>query len=321
MVIDTSHIMVFCDINYIYSKTQFSTTLNNRLKNFIYTTYDGEYYIYSKEPIYSITVTTNEYGKVSLQDDAKYFEEGSDVTYTFTPNIGCYLQSVIIDGKVLTSAEVASVRIKGYTFTNISKNHTISAIFALKDYIIEITSNNFGTIFPNGNVQAKYGEDKTFTIEPNKGYQIQEILVDGVSVDFENNQVTIKNINRNISIHVVFMEQVVPKKLNPMIIILAIGSVILLTFLSVLFSKLRSNAKRKKFQDVMQNILLPENNYKYQRYQTLQQNSNLEKALEFVKGKEQSFMSFCIQNRIDYHKNYNDAVFKYYQAYLQSIKQ
>ena len=38
-----------------------------------------------------------------------------------------------------------------------------------------------GTISPSGRVAVEYGEDLQFTIKPNPGYQIKDVVVDGVS--------------------------------------------------------------------------------------------------------------------------------------------
>ena len=51
-----------------------------------------------------------------------------------------------------------------------------------------------------------------------------------------------------------------------------------------------------------------------------QLNPMLQKALDFAKGKDQHFVSFCNRYNIDYRNNYNNAVLRYYQAYLRSIQ-
>ena len=46
----------------------------------------------------------------------------------------------------------------------------------------------------------------------------------------------------------------------------------------------------------------------------------LQKASEFVKGREDHFNAFCNKYNIDRKNNYNNAVLRYYQAYLRSLK-
>jgi len=55
-------------------------------------------------------------------------------------------------------------------------------------------------------------------------------------------------------------------------------------------------------------------------YQGVQTNNILNKAAEFVKGKEQHFISFCKRYNIDYINDYHNAIVRYYQAYLRSLK-
>ena len=49
---------------------------------------------------------------------------GKNVTYTITPNTGYQISDVLVDG-------VSQGNITSYTFTNIQKNHDISASFTL----------------------------------------------------------------------------------------------------------------------------------------------------------------------------------------------
>lgn len=57
--------------------------------------------------------------------------------------------------------------------------------FALVDaqaYTIKATADDNGSISPNGSVTVTEGDDQTFTITPNNGYHIEDVLVDGASV-------------------------------------------------------------------------------------------------------------------------------------------
>lgn len=50
------------------------------------------------------------------------------------------------------------------------------------DLTITATSGSDGSISPQGNVIVNYGENQTFTVSPNAGYHIADVLVDGSSV-------------------------------------------------------------------------------------------------------------------------------------------
>ncbi|MDD3569878.1 MAG: S-layer homology domain-containing protein, partial [Lachnospiraceae bacterium] len=50
------------------------------------------------------------------------------------------------------------------------------------NYTITVKAEKGGTISPDGDVSVSKNNDKTFTITPNKGYEVKDVLVDGVSV-------------------------------------------------------------------------------------------------------------------------------------------
>ena len=72
-------------------------------------------------------------------------------------------------------------KVTSYTFTKVNTAHTIAATFEKKSFDITASCGTGGTISPNGKSTVKYGESKTFTITPSDGYDIADVVVDGVS--------------------------------------------------------------------------------------------------------------------------------------------
>jgi len=130
---------------------------------------------------YTIAAQTTTNGSISPSGNTTV-KHGNNQKYTFTANTGYYLASVLVDGVALTSTEVENTATNGYTFTNVVANHTISATFAINTYTITASANSYGTITPSGNIQANYGDSKTFTFEAYTGYKIDKVYVDGVNV-------------------------------------------------------------------------------------------------------------------------------------------
>ena len=56
----------------------------------------------------------------------------------------------------------------------------------LNAYVITSTASTGGSINPGGEVVVIEGQDKTFTIIPDEGYQVSDVLVDGISVGVVN---------------------------------------------------------------------------------------------------------------------------------------
>ena len=100
---------------------------------------------------------------------------GANQTFTITPNTGYGVSNVLVDG-----ASVGAV--SSYTFSNVTANHTISASFAVNTYTINASAGPGGSISPSGAVAVSGGATQTFTITPNSGYRIADVLVDGSSV-------------------------------------------------------------------------------------------------------------------------------------------
>ena len=63
-----------------------------------------------------------------------------------------------------------------YTFNNVTANHTISASFAINAYTITASAGADGNIDPTGAVTVNYGASQTFTITPNTGYHVADVL-------------------------------------------------------------------------------------------------------------------------------------------------
>lgn len=61
-----------------------------------------------------------------------------------------------------------------------------------------------GTITPNGTFKTKQYSDQEFIIEPEPGYVIDKVTVDGVEIVVTGNRIVIPNINSNHVIHVTF---------------------------------------------------------------------------------------------------------------------
>ncbi len=91
------------------------------------------------------------------------------------PNSGYRIADVLVDGSSVGA-------VSSFTFTNVNSSHTISASFAANTYIITASAGVGGTITPSGSVSVNHGANQTFTITPNTGYVVSNVVVDGSSV-------------------------------------------------------------------------------------------------------------------------------------------
>jgi len=136
---------------------------------------------------------------------------GDSKIFNITPNPGYRISDVKVDG---TSIGAVSM----YTFDNITSNHTIEATFEPMTFTISVTSKVGGLVIPSGNVTVNGGDSKTFTITPNTGYRIKDVLVDGKSVGAVSTY-AFTNITSNHTVSVTFEKQI-----TETVIVLTVGS-------------------------------------------------------------------------------------------------
>jgi len=143
---------------------------------------------------YTITVSANPTVGGVVAGGGNY-QHGDQVDLTATPNEGYEFVNWTENGTVVSDQA-------NYSFTA-TKDRTLVANFRLKTYTIAATSGNGGSIDPAGNIKVKYGTDKEFTMNPDEGYEVDDVLVDDVSIG----AVTFykfENVTADHTIHVTF---------------------------------------------------------------------------------------------------------------------
>jgi len=105
----------------------------------------------------------------------KLLAYGGSQAYTIAPANGYLISNVIID-------DVSQGPLTGYTFTNVTANHSIVATCSpALNYTITSTWGAGGTVSPPGITPVATGASQACAITPNAGYQIAGVVVDGVS--------------------------------------------------------------------------------------------------------------------------------------------
>lgn len=96
-----------------------------------------------------------------------------------------------------------------YTFTNITTDHTITAVYTADTYNITSTAGANGSITPNGSTSVTCGTDQTYNFTADAGYAVASVLVDGVSVGAVTSYDFI-NVTASHTISVTFMTYIAP---------------------------------------------------------------------------------------------------------------
>ena len=172
----------------------YSYDFNNITKNHsIYVVFEADTFEITAEASDGGTITPDGLTKAIYTDK---------ITYTFAANPIYELADVIVDGE-------SQGIIDSYTFKQIDKNHTIYAFFAQKEipyYTITASCNAGGTITPDGTSHVMHGDSIAYTIVPNSGCEIVDVLVDAESIGIVENY-TFRNVTADHSIEVVFKEK------------------------------------------------------------------------------------------------------------------
>jgi len=144
--------------------------------SYTFTNLKANHTIYAtfKPIMFTITATANPNGAIS-PEGAVQVAYGTNQLFHVVPNNGYNISAVIVDGVLNSNATQTGV----YNFVNVKENHTISASFVRKTYLITTTAGANGTINPQ-NPMVPHGNNQTLTFLPQTGFKVDKVIVDGV---------------------------------------------------------------------------------------------------------------------------------------------
>lgn len=132
---------------------------------------------------YKITVTPTTNGRVT--PGTMTVPTSASCTFYFTPEAGYMVDTVSVDGTAVPAT--AWNDDDAYMFENVTANHTLTVTFAplpvpVETFTITATAGEHGTITPAGATTVNKGDNATYTITPDAGYHVVDVLVNGQSV-------------------------------------------------------------------------------------------------------------------------------------------
>ncbi len=138
------------------------------------------------------TITSSPSGINCGEDCSEAYIKGTEITLTATPDENS--DFIRWDGGCTGSGDCV---------VTLNSDTQVTAVFDLKTYTINASSNYGGRVEPSGDVEVTHGETKNFQIIHGEGYHIEDIKVDGSSVGVESSYV-FKDIIANHTIEAVF---------------------------------------------------------------------------------------------------------------------
>jgi PKD repeat protein len=125
----------------------------------------------------SVTITaTCENGGTILPKGEVSVIAGRNKSFVIKAQMGYEVAYLIIDGKIFKPQNL-------YTFSNVTENHTIQAVFkSRKQYTIAAFAGENGSITPSGHVSVYEYEKQSFKLIPDRGYSINKLIIDDMDI-------------------------------------------------------------------------------------------------------------------------------------------
>jgi hypothetical protein len=141
---------------------------------------------------YSITTTSDGHGQIMPNGEISV-PEGHQQHFEFIPDKGYDIDKVLVDGSPIDIYE------QTLTLYNVQKSYDIQVFFKKVYFTIESMSGQHGVIDPEGNLAVEKNDQKVFHILPDDGFEIEQLLVDGIVVK-QTETFTFTDITSNHSI-------------------------------------------------------------------------------------------------------------------------
>lgn len=130
---------------------------------------------------------------------------GNTLNFDVKANGGYKISSILLGGQ---SVEIKDENEQTVVVQNIIGDTTLTATYALKDYLISVMSTGDGVTTPNTNQSVRFGDDISFTFVANEGKYISSLKIDGVErisgVSTKNYEHTFNSVSADHSVDVVY---------------------------------------------------------------------------------------------------------------------
>lgn len=148
---------------------------------------------------YTVTLSAGVGGTIS-PSGTQTVNEGGSLTFSVTPN-NCYtIDMVTVNGTPVT------LNNNSYRISNINQNTAVVASFVNQGiFHISASAAQHGSIEPNGVIEVNCANSVTFSIMPDEGYRISNVVVDGIAKGALASY-TFTNVNADHTINASFIE-------------------------------------------------------------------------------------------------------------------
>ena len=153
------------------------------------------------------TVTVKKYNVNVLKGSGDgTYESGKTVTIKAdAPEEGRYFRKWnVIKGSITLEDNTKETT----TFTMPKEDVELEAVYEITSYTVKASAGEGGTITPSGDVLVAHGNSAVFTITPEKGYHVKEVLADNKAVTLTDNQYTFTDVKEPHTISASFEKDI-----------------------------------------------------------------------------------------------------------------
>jgi len=149
-----------------------------------------------EKALFKIVTSAGNHGQIS-PDGEMFVEKGTSQSFMITPDKGYAVDQILFD--------MTPVSWTGNPFiiSDIEKGHQLFVTFT-RSYTITTTVDAHGQMIPNGQLLVAEGHQQQFEMIPEKGYDIDRVLIDGSPVDIYEQSLTLYNVQKTYDIQVFF---------------------------------------------------------------------------------------------------------------------
>ena len=170
-----------------------------------------------EEEQYTVTASSDNEEQGSIDPTEATVDAGDDLPFTIHAEDGCALDYITVNGDVVYSNNDPENAFTGsWTLEDIREDSEVVAYYGADEdedgvpdepsyWTIEASAGSGGGIDPEGDVFVPDGGDQRFDFDPNRGYEIDRVRVDGDSVRVRDSY-TFEEVEENHTIRVTFTE-------------------------------------------------------------------------------------------------------------------
>ena len=170
-----------------------------------------------EEEQYTVTASSDSEEQGSIDPTEATVDAGDDLPFTIHAEDGCALDYITVNGDVVYSNNDPENAFTGsWTLEDIREDSEVVAYFGADEdedgvpdepsyWTIEASAGSGGGIDPEGDVFVPDGGDQRFDFDPDRGYEIDRVRVDGDSERVRSSY-TFEEVTENHTIRVTFTE-------------------------------------------------------------------------------------------------------------------